>query len=1010
MEGILRTFLRSHLSSYLSSEEDEGSGLSFKGVEFRTEEYPRVKRFTAQALEILVPWAALATQSIEVHLRGVDLALGQDDTETHVDGRPVATQGKPWDEGELANEGYSSWADAEQEADREGMERQTGAPTIAQAAATSASSWVGMSIRSRLIRSGLNVSLYVEDFEFTEDLGTHVAKVCVGSLSVVNIPLDDWAGLVREPAGWLGKAVVLEDLTVSIGDGSRVHIGSVHISSVLPLYEFLEDSFEYRESDRVVPVSVSASTLVVEGEMGLLIGWMKDKITGEANEDAWSADVGVSVGELSYGAVTLSRVVVLWRDGETVVRTERVGVELGVAAVGELICEDMELQMEGGTAWIDRLVLHGNGVEVRVSGVEWGSKLRVGSVVCEAKVAEILEKLLVELREQDETQETRQTREGQELIEGSETTTSQGGGPSVEVGTVVVGFETEQGAMTVWSSGLEYGSGRLVLGCMGIDSDSDRMVHVQGEVVMVWKGRGRTLYFGEVEIWLLAGYLAVAKRCWELYGLVFGDNSVNRDDSERVSETLDIFNKVDAIANEQDPSEVRGFMVEFESFTVRLGERDGAKEVTLVDTRTGARVLLGVEEVLSVVGELEDGYSLFEDREEEDLWWISRPVSLQCLLKQASVDSTLLCRGEMVQLQVPTKGGRLCELDVQGSKIVLGVPPWSDEGEEDWGHEGYDVLVPAPGSVPTELRFGDGGECLLVSKLTTYNRLDITLTPRLMVRNELDVPIGVCVMGEKGRVEVEEGSDVGLSVAGGRSPLLRFDLADGKKRYQTVPVVVDAPGSTVVELDEGAAYPKLAIVVEHPGWTTVSVRDAQKAENDAGVSVSSPTAVLHARALRICSDSGRRSTSWEEVVLLQGGRSRKRHEPKLRISRSDVAIVGSAARLCGLNRIDFGRFDNDSVQFFLQLYEYWQNGTAATSTEGGRAEGGDSDTSTNVSLMNPVEIAGDIALDAINLPNALVNIKAIEDANFTTLIAHIRSSALRSVPTLAINWVMAMFT
>ena len=68
MEAILRAFLRSHLSSYISSSEDEGSGLSFKGVEFKADEYPRVERFTARSLEILVPWSALARQSIEVRI------------------------------------------------------------------------------------------------------------------------------------------------------------------------------------------------------------------------------------------------------------------------------------------------------------------------------------------------------------------------------------------------------------------------------------------------------------------------------------------------------------------------------------------------------------------------------------------------------------------------------------------------------------------------------------------------------------------------------------------------------------------------------------------------------------------------------------------------------------------------------------------------------------------------------------------------------------------------------
>jgi len=273
METILRNLLSSHLSSYLSSEdEDEGSGLSFRGVVFRyilsalrspfsalgahsltrcslvpfffrCDEYPRVQRFTAQVLEILVPWASLATSSIEVHLKGVNLALGpaDDARDENASGDLEAqTQGKPWDEawreegGGLADDG------------------------VAPAATTNAavSSWVGMSIRSRLIRSGLNVSLCVEDLTFTEEVRDgSTATVRLGSLRVANIPTDDWVGLVRDPETWLGKAVVIEDLEVSVG-GSLLRVGSAHVSSVLPIYEFLDDSFEYSGSDRIVPVCI----------------------------------------------------------------------------------------------------------------------------------------------------------------------------------------------------------------------------------------------------------------------------------------------------------------------------------------------------------------------------------------------------------------------------------------------------------------------------------------------------------------------------------------------------------------------------------------------------------------------------------------------------------------------------------------------------------------------------------------------------------------------------------
>jgi hypothetical protein len=249
MEAILRSFLKSHLSSYISSSEDDGSGLSFKGVELRAEEYPRVERFSARSLEILVPWAALARQSIEVHFKGVELALGCPTSggesgrtgaeiipETDTRDPVASTRGRPWDEGELSG---SEWR--EEEDSRATEQGEVGG-----------ASWVGMSIRSRLIRSGLNVSLFVEDLTFIENVGTHEAIVRVGSLSMVNIPAEDWEGLVRNPGGWLGKAVDLEDVQISFGE-SRLHVGSMHVSSVLPLYEFLAEEFDYEgEGDTYV--------------------------------------------------------------------------------------------------------------------------------------------------------------------------------------------------------------------------------------------------------------------------------------------------------------------------------------------------------------------------------------------------------------------------------------------------------------------------------------------------------------------------------------------------------------------------------------------------------------------------------------------------------------------------------------------------------------------------------------------------------------------------------------
>lgn len=182
-----------------------------------------------------------------MHLTGVDLTLGApisaNDGETDAEGEPstigddlgASTRGRPWDEGELFES--NEWL--AEESQTEANQNEGGS-----------ASWVGMSIRSRLIRSGLNLSLFIEDLTFTENLGTLEATVSVDSLSVENIPLEDWKGLVRNPDGWLGKAVALEQVRISVGQ-NRLHVGSMHLSSVLPLYEFLAEEFDYNcEGDR----------------------------------------------------------------------------------------------------------------------------------------------------------------------------------------------------------------------------------------------------------------------------------------------------------------------------------------------------------------------------------------------------------------------------------------------------------------------------------------------------------------------------------------------------------------------------------------------------------------------------------------------------------------------------------------------------------------------------------------------------------------------------------------
>jgi len=759
----------------------------------------------------------------------------------------------------------------------------------------------------------------------------------------------------------------------------------------------------------------------MEGGTGPLLGWVMSMLSGEAKEDAWSVDVGASVGELSYGGAVLTRAVVLWRDGETVARAERVAVAT-TASMGELVGEDLEVRMdsEGGTAWMDGVVLRGRGVEVIVSGLEWGSTgVRVGSVVCAVKVDEILGAGLV-ARDGDNDQG--EGRRGS--ADGGPSPT-----PSIEVGTVVVGLETVQGMLTLWSSGVAHGAGRTVVGCAGVDVAGERMVRVRGEATLAWEGGVRALRFGDVEVWLVDDYLSVARKCWEFYGVAFGgqgsDDDAGGGDHRHGEDAVDAEDKEDLRGGSCSSS------LEFGSLTVRLGERDGAKEeVTLVDTRTGSRVVGVEEEVLASVGTLEDGYALFEDREEEGLWWISRPVSLKSLLRAARVDGNELRRGDEVQLEVPESGGRLCELEVQGVKIVLGVPPWSDDGVQSWVDAGYDLLVPAPNGRPTELRVG-GGECILVSKLTSYNRLDVTVTPRLLVRNELEVACGVSVVGETGVVELGSREEVGLSIAGGRLPFLRFHLTDGECAHRTAPVSLETAGSTVASFDRGggvggvdvdvgvngvndsgpgpaparAPVDELTVIVGHHGWTSVTIKgrgaDERVGKSDGGIDDENDDDEVFAATMRTTAlkvgfggQDWDRSIGWHELLLLRGGTRRNRHDPKLRVGRANTSLTDRSISVRGFN-LDFGRVDDDSVKYFGQLWRLWGRARSSPSTPSTPSPS----TPMRITLENSVDVVADVQ----SIPVSLA-IKPIVEATSEAFTSHVKAAVLYAVPRLAYNW------
>ena len=542
---------------------------------------------------------------------------------------------------------------------------------------------------------------------------------------------------------------------------------------------------------------MNVSTLGLEGpQMGKLVGWLMDKIEGEEKESAWSVDLGVTMGELTYQDHGLRRVVVLWRDGVTALRAERLGVNFGIGW-GLFSADNITARIEGGVARIDEIVLVGRAAAILASGVEvgWSDGVRFGarSVSCTVIVDQALEIFSSEL--------VRGNGGGEGVAHAGEPLSSDGDALapgvatrwSMEVGMVVVGLQTSDKIVTIWSSGMQFDAGRFGVGCAGMDVDCERLVRT-GAIEAV-DGDQRRITLGNVNIWLRKEYFGAINRCWELW------NTVNSRSEGAQAVVLDpghgSVGGADGAGEAGGRTNVRiaTAVVELGSLTVRLGEREGA-EVTIVDTRTGERTTAVEGDDLLESIALEDGYSLYEDHDVQGIWYISRPVSFRSLLKMAAkIDGVEVTRNEEVQLYVGPGGGRLCELEIEGEKLILGVPGWGGaEGWEDWK---VDVLAPRPGST-IHVDLGDFS-CVLSSTLSTYNRLDLLLAPKVLLRNELACECTIEISGEQsGAIVMEAGMEIGVDVS--PDSMFVVVIRNSDAEYRTLPLSFERLGSQIMTM------------------------------------------------------------------------------------------------------------------------------------------------------------------------------------------------------------------
>jgi hypothetical protein len=123
-------------------------------------------------------------------------------------------------------------------------------------------------------------------------------------------------------------------------------------------------------------------------------------------------------------------------------------------------------------------------------------------------------------------------------------------------------------------------------------------------------------------------------------------------------------------------------------------ERCGVEEITVVDTRTGKRMVGAEEKVMGSIEPLNNGYSLYQDLEDYGVWWIARPVSFRSLLRKGvRVDGSEVEKDTEVQLYVRPSGGRLCEVCHSCRGSYMHMSRMEQEGACERGRVGVTCLT-----------------------------------------------------------------------------------------------------------------------------------------------------------------------------------------------------------------------------------------------------------------------------------------------------------------------------
>lgn len=144
-------------------------------------------------------------------------------------------------------------------------------------------SWLSVNIQSRLLRHAVNLSVFIKKMLVQFKYSCFVISCKIESVSLVNIPDNEWMGLVKDPNVWLGKGLLCQEMKILVKkDGHLLGtavIESLQLSCLLPLF-----SFWNKESD-----SNEQNTMPILGEISSVDFEIADEIFSAFQESQTNA-------------------------------------------------------------------------------------------------------------------------------------------------------------------------------------------------------------------------------------------------------------------------------------------------------------------------------------------------------------------------------------------------------------------------------------------------------------------------------------------------------------------------------------------------------------------------------------------------------------------------------------------------------------------------------------------------------------------------------------------------